>query len=179
MKFFDPFKDNVVFLNGALRALRNATPIARNPARVFPLLIEELAAKHGDKLALVSDHETLSYRGLSERANRYARWALAHDLAKGEVVALLMPNRPEYLAIWIGVTAAGGVVALLNTNLAGPALAHCIDIVDARHVIVATELSPAFATAEPHLQKRPHIWVHGESAGPLPSIDRAVAAFPA
>src|SRR6266852_3559869 len=116
MNFFDRFKDDVVFLNGALRALKNTTPIARNPTRVFPLLIEELAAKHGDKPALVCDRETLSYRGLAERANRYARWALAQDLAKGEVVALLMPNRPEYLAIWIGVTAAGGVVALLNTN---------------------------------------------------------------
>src|SRR6266852_2897713 len=134
MNFFDRFKDDVVFLNGALRALKNTTPIARNPTRVFPLLIEELAANHGDKPALVCDRETLSYRGLAERANRYARWALAQDLAKGEVVSLL------------------------NTNLAGPALAHCIDIVDARHVIVATELSPAFATAEPHLQKRPHIW---------------------
>jgi fatty-acyl-CoA synthase len=179
MNFFYRFKDDVVFLNGALRALRNATPIAKHPTRVFPLLIEELAEKHGDKPALVSDHETLSYRGLSERANRYARWALAQNLAKGEVVALLMPNRPEYLAIWIGVTAAGGVVALLNTNLAGPALAHCIDIVEAKHVIVATTLSPALATAEPHLQKRPQMWVHGESAGALPRIDRAIDALPA
>ena len=51
-----------------------------------------------------------------------------------------MPNRPEYLAIWLGITRVGGVVALLNTNLAGQSLAHCINIAAPRHLIVAAEL---------------------------------------
>ena len=79
----------------------------------------EVTARHGDKPALISDLETLTYRALAARANRYARWALAQGLRKGEVVCLLMPNRPEYLAIWLGITRAGGAVALLNTNLTG------------------------------------------------------------
>ena len=54
-----------------------------------------------------------------------------------------MPNRPEYLAIWLGITRVGGVVALLNTNLRGRSLAHCIDIVAPAHLIVAAELSRA------------------------------------
>jgi fatty-acyl-CoA synthase len=171
------FKDDIVFLRGALRALRYATPIAKNPTRVFPHLIEDLAAQHGDKPALISDRETLSYRELSEQANRYARWALAQGIRKGDVVALLMPNRPEYLAVWVGVTRAGGGVALLNTNLTGPALAHCIDIVAAKHIVVATELSPALATAEPHLGTHPQIWIHGESASPLARIDREIESL--
>ena len=75
---------------------------------------------------------TLSYRALAARANRYARWALAQGLAKGETVGLLMPNRPDYMAAWLGISRIGGVVALLNTNLTGQALAHCIDIVAPR-----------------------------------------------
>ena len=61
-------------------------------------------------------------------ANRYARWALAQGIAKGDVVALLMPNRADYLAIWLGITRIGGVVALINTNLTGAALAHCLAV---------------------------------------------------
>src|SRR5690348_1387905 len=113
MSFFARLKDDTRFAAGALRALRHTTPIAKKPARVFPLLMDELAARHGDKPALISDAETLSYRDLMARANRYARWALAQDLRKGEVVCLMMPNRPEYLAIWLGIVAAGGAVALL------------------------------------------------------------------
>ena len=51
-----------------------------------------------------------------------------------------MPNRPEYMAIWLGITQVGGVVALLNTNLTGASLAHCINIVAPKHIIVAAEL---------------------------------------
>ena len=44
---------------------------------------------------------------------------MAHGVGKGDVVALMMPNRPEYLAAWLGIARAGGVIALLNTNLSG------------------------------------------------------------
>src|SRR5208337_1080290 len=112
-----------------------------------------------------------------ERSNRYARWARAQGLAKGDVVCLLMPNRPEYLAIWIGVTRAGGVVALLNTHLTGASLAYCIDAVAPTHVIVASELAHVLATAEPHLAGKPKIWLHGNGAGAFPRIDQAIATL--
>src|SRR5580692_11546372 len=158
-----------------LRALELTTPIAKAPWRTFPAVIEELAEKFGDAPALISDDESLSFRALHERANRYARWALAQDIRKGDTVCLLMPNRPEYLAIWLGITRAGGAVALLNTNLGGASLAHCIDLVSSRHVIVADALAPALAGAEPHLKSRAKTWAHGADAGALPRIDLAVA----
>jgi fatty-acyl-CoA synthase len=98
-----------------------------------------------------------------------------------------MPNRPEYLAIWLGVTQVGGVVALINVNLTGQALAHCIAVAAPAHIIVAAELAPSLATAAPHLAAPPKVWLHGEDALPapridlpridLPRIDLALAAF--
>jgi fatty-acyl-CoA synthase len=177
MNFFHRLRDDARFVAGAWRSLRATVPIARHPTRIFPLLMEEAAARHGDKPALISDAETLTFRALDARANRYARWALAQGLAKGEVVCLLMPNRPEYLAIWLGITRAGGAVALLNTHLTGASLAHCVDLVSPRHVVVADVLLPALAGAEPHLRSKSKIWVHGEAAGACPRIDLAVAQF--
>jgi fatty-acyl-CoA synthase len=173
MGLFEQLKSDVACLRGALRALNMTTPIARNPSRVFPVLIEQLADKFADAPALISDHESFSYRGLAERSNRYARWALDQGLAKGDTVCLLMPNRPEYMAIWIGITRVGGVVALINTNLVGPSLAHCIDIVAPKHIVVAAELATGFATARGLLKTRAKIWSHGESAE-LPRIDQAI-----
>ena len=69
-------------------------PIARQPTRTLPRIIGELAERFGDAPALLSDRETFSYRTLSERTNRYARWALAQGLTKGDTVCLLMLNRP-------------------------------------------------------------------------------------
>jgi fatty-acyl-CoA synthase len=177
MSFFDQLKGDIVYLKGALRALKMTTPIAKNPTRVFPVVIDELAEKYGNIPALISDRERFSYRELSERANRYARWALRENLRKGETVCLLMPNRPEYMAAWIGITAMGGVVALINTNLIGPSLAHCIDIVAPKHIIVAAELGAGFTTARGLLKTNAKIWAHGESAE-HPRIDREIDALP-
>ncbi len=177
MGFIERLKGDIVYLKGALRTLRMTTPIAKNPTRVFPQVVDELAECYGDAPALIGLHESLSYRQLGERANRYARWALAQGLAKGETVGLLMPNRPEYMAVWIGIIHAGGAVALLNTNLVGLSLAHCIDVVEAKHVIVAAELMDALATVEAQLKSRPKIWLHGEhwdKSKPRPRIDQAL-----
>ena len=177
MSFLDNIHDDIVFLRGAYRALKMTTPIAQNPTRVFPLVIAELAERYGDAPALISDRERLSYRALAERANRYARWAARENIAKGETVCLLMPNRPEYMAAWVGIASAGGVAALINTNLVGTALAHCIDIVAPKHVVVAAELADVFATARPLLKTRPKLWSYGESAE-FPRLDREIDALP-
>lgn len=144
-----------------LRALERTAPIAHNPERIFPTVIQDLAEQFGDMPALLSDRESLTYRDLAERSNRYARWALDQGLPKGEAVCLFMPNRPEYMAIWLGITKVGGVVALLNTNLTGSSLAHCINIVAPQHIIAATELIDPLTTALPELTSAPTIWAYG------------------
>ncbi len=163
-----------------LRALEATAPIAGKPERTLPRVIAEVAQHRGDAEALISPRGTLTYRTLVERANRYARWALEQKLAKGDNVCLLMPNRPEYLAIWLGIVSVGGVVALINTQLRGASLAHCINIVAPKHVIVAGELTEQFRSAE--LKSRPKIWLHGRTEGlghEFSRIDREIERFSA
>jgi fatty-acyl-CoA synthase len=177
---FERLRSDVTYLRSGLRTLRRTAPIVRNPTRIFPSVVDELALEHGDRPALLSDRESLSYRELAEHSRRYARWTLAQGLGKGDVVALFMPNRPEYLAIWLGLTRAGVAVALLNTSLGGSSLAYCIDIVAPKRVIVAAELIATLASTESFRKTEARVWVHGD-AGPLagghPRIDLAVAAL--
>lgn len=134
-----------------LRALERTAPIARNRERIFPLLIDELAAKLGDAPALLSDSEQFSYARLAGRANQYARWALDHGVAKGDAVCLMMPNRPDFLAAWVGISKIGGVAALLNTNLRGTALTHSIGLVRPKQVIADAVFTEAIVEAVPEL----------------------------
>lgn len=120
-----------------LRALERTSRIEDVVTRIFPLIVEELGARFGDAPALIGLEETLSHAGLAARANRVARWALAQGIEKGDTIGLLMPNCPDYLAIWLGITRIGGIVALLNTNLKAEALAHCIRVAGPRHIIAA------------------------------------------
>jgi fatty-acyl-CoA synthase len=157
-----------------LRALELTASIPRNRNRVLSDVIEDLAGQWGDRPALLSDRESFTFRVLAERSNRYARWALEQGLQKGEVVGLLMTNRPDYFAIWLGITSVGGVVALLNTNLVGPSLEHCINTIHAKHLIVAAELLDALDTVLPGLTDSPRVWVHGCDREEFQRVDRIV-----
>ncbi|HUG61060.1 MAG TPA: AMP-binding protein, partial [Methylomirabilota bacterium] len=175
MGLADRLRCDWVYFTSVRRMLRRVRPVVRDKSRIWPEEVARLAARFGPRPALISDRETLTYAEFHARGNRYARWARSVCLGKGETVALLMENRPEYLAIWLGVTRAGGAVALLNTGLTGVSLAHCINTVKATHVIVSAELETAFATAEPLLSCGPRVWSHGE--GGHERIDVAVAGF--
>ena len=156
-----PIKSDGSASKAWLRALELTASIPRNRDRIMSVVIEELATRFGDASALLSDRERFTYRELAERSNQYARWALGQGLVKGDVVGLLMTNRPEYFAVWLGITSVGGVVALLNTNLVGPSLSHCINIVSPRHLIVASEFTDLLTTALPGLTVLPTTWIHG------------------
>jgi fatty-acyl-CoA synthase len=160
-----------------LRALDLTAPIPRNRDRILSTVVAELAERYGDKPALESERERLTYRGLTERINQYARWALAEGIAKGAVVGLLMTNRPEYLAVWLGITSVGGVVSLLNTNLPGPSLAHCIRVASPKHLIVAAEFTGQLAATLPHLPQIPMIWLHGSEHGSDRRIDLEIEQY--
>jgi fatty-acyl-CoA synthase len=162
-----------------MRALELTAPIARNRYRTLPTVIDEVAARQGDAPALLSDRETFTYRALAERAHKYARWALANKLAKGDVVCLLMPNRPEYLAIWLGLTSVGVIVSLLNTNLAGPSLAHCIRIVSPKQIVAAAECVESLTLALDQIETPPSVWVHGSETAAFPRIDTEIVDYSA
>lgn len=165
-----------VYARGALGALRATKPIGRQPELTIREALADLAARHEERLALLSEHEQLSYRALEGRSNRYARWARSRGIGKGSVVALMMSNRPDYLAIWIGIAKAGGATALINTNQAGAALAHSLTIVDARWAIVDEAHRPAFDAACTLLEHPPELHVHGADVGEL-RLDTAIERF--
>jgi fatty-acyl-CoA synthase len=103
--------------------------IGREPARTLPDVIDAIAAHNPSAPALISEARYLTFRDLADLSRRYAGWALREGVEPGDVVALLMPNAPDYLAIWLGIVRIGGVVALINTNLAGDGLRHSLSVV--------------------------------------------------
>ncbi len=154
-----------------LRALERTASIPRHPSRLLSHVIEALAERDGNAPALLSDRESFTYRELVGRSNQYARWAVEQGLLKGEVVGLLMTNRPEYFAAWLGIASVGGVVALLNTNLVGPSLSRSIDVVAPKHLIVTEEYFDSLNTALPGLNISPAVWSHGADHPEFQRID--------
>jgi fatty-acyl-CoA synthase len=156
-----------------LKAIELTSRIEAHPGRLFADIVEGWAERQGERAALISDGESLTYRAFAERINRYARWALAAGIRPGDTVCLVMPTRPDYVAAWLGISRVGGVVALINTKLVGQSLAHCINVANADHIIVAGELAGTFETARPHFAHAPNVWMDASLAAALAQFDNA------
>ena len=154
-----------------LKAIELTSRIEAHRHKLFADLVQDWAVRQPDRPALVSDIETFSYRALAARIHRYARWAKSAGITSGKTVCLMMGSRPDYVAAWLGISSVGGVVALINTKLVGASLAHCINVANADHMILATELAETFEAARSQLVRVPTIWVHGE-----PSLESALDA---
>ena len=152
-------------------------PIERRKAPILPVLIDSLADRFDISSALISTNADLSYRALAESVNRHARWAQRRGLVAGDVVCLLMPSCADYMAIWLGLTRTGVVVALLNTHLTGEVLAHSINIVAPRYVIFATALSDSMRAARAHIPASIQCWTQGPGDHDLPRLDLEVAGI--
>lgn len=159
-----------------LKAIELTARIETLPGRLFADVVEDWARRQPDRAALVIEDASLDYEGLSKRINRYARWARSVGANKGDTVGLIMPNGIDYVAAWLGISRAGAVVALINTKLVGPSLAHCIDVAKPSHIIIAHDLTEALDGATPHLKTRAKIWTHGDARSER-AIDVALAAL--
>jgi fatty-acyl-CoA synthase len=156
----------------SLYRLRHTKP---DSPRTISDIVEAFGRNRPDNVAILYQDQTHTYADLNAHANRYAHWAMARGIRKGDVVVLLMENRPEYLFAWLGIVKLGGVVALINTNLRGQPLAHCIGIAQGRHAIVGSELADAYREAAVLLETKPVAWATGAKAAGLEDLDAALS----
>ncbi len=136
----------VLTQKGALRALIATRKL--DPASVdsFGKEIERAAAKWPDGVCIKYLDQRLTFAEINDGANRYARALQALGVTKGDVVAIDIENRPEFLLVLSGVYKLGAIGALINTSLRSSALSHCITLVEPRLVVVGEELLDAIAT---------------------------------
>src|SRR5262249_8050366 len=107
----------MAMLEGLQRETTYITSLGRTLYRMrhvkpdSPVTITDIVERFGretpDAVAIYYEDRTVSYRELNEEANRYARWAQSIGVIRGDVVALLMENRPEYLFAWLGIVRIG------------------------------------------------------------------------
>ncbi|GCC17529.1 hypothetical protein chiPu_0017585 [Chiloscyllium punctatum] len=111
----------------------------------IPKIFHEVVQRHPDKIALIFEGTGVawSFRDLDEFSNRVANCFRAQGFRTGDVVALFMESRSEYVGLWLGMAKIGVEVALINFNLRMDALAHCINISRAKAIVFGGELNTA------------------------------------
>ena len=107
--------------------------------------LRDAAARFSSREAVVfyEDDARVSwtYRDLDREASRVASSLIAGGLEPADRVALLMGNRPEWVATAFGVARAGGVLVPINTYLEARELEYVLNHSDAQVLITQTQLA--------------------------------------
>ncbi|MEE2930499.1 MAG: long-chain-acyl-CoA synthetase [Pseudomonadota bacterium] len=126
---------------------------------------ERVVDKYPNNVAWRFEGQLITYAEMDALANKAANWALSLGLQPGDAVALFMENRPEYVSFWYGLSKVGIVVGLINHNLTDKALAHCVNIADAKIILTGADQDEAIRSANGLFEGDPKVWSYGGQEG--------------
>ncbi|XP_041033215.1 long-chain fatty acid transport protein 1a isoform X2 [Carcharodon carcharias] len=111
----------------------------------IPKIFHQTVQRHPEKVALIYEgvDQKWTFRELDEYSNAVANFLHEQGYGPGDVVALFMESRPEFVGLWLGMAKVGVEGALLNFNLRLDALTHCLSVSGAKAIIFGVEMSDA------------------------------------
>ncbi|MBM3514657.1 MAG: long-chain-acyl-CoA synthetase [Alphaproteobacteria bacterium] len=129
-----------------MKGARRVAEFTRDMPLLVPDRLEARAIDSADTPFILFESRRITFAEANCYSNRVAHAARSLGLKRGDVVALLMNNRPEFVLAWVGLAKAGIIAALINTSAAGSLLSYALKEVNARAIIVGTELLDALGT---------------------------------
>ncbi|XP_065076114.1 long-chain fatty acid transport protein 4-like [Ochlerotatus camptorhynchus] len=106
-------------------------------------IFAEYVAKQPEKACLVYEGREWSFKEVNDYSNRVANVFHTHGYKHGDVVGLLLENRPEFVATWLGLSKLGIIIPLINHNLRKNALVHSITVAKCNALIFGESLREA------------------------------------
>jgi len=100
--------------------------------------LTELAGEHGPKPALLFKGTSVSYAQLQRESDAFAAALASFGIRKGDRVALVLPNCPQFFVAEFGVWRAGGIVVPLNPTYTERELEHSLNSMQVETVITLT-----------------------------------------
>ena len=101
--------------------------------------VETNAVQIGKSNAIIFEGSIVSWSQFNALSNQYARSFKEKGLVAGDTVSVFMENRIEFLATIIALNKLGITAALINTNLTGKPLSHCISVTKSKKCVVGEE----------------------------------------
>ncbi|WP_345800794.1 long-chain fatty acid--CoA ligase [Microbacterium sp. AZCO] len=129
--------------------------------------------KNPGKTAVVFGDDVLPYRQLADDADRVAAVLWHRGIRKGDAVAYIGENSPQFLEVMFGAAQLGAVFVPVNTRLAAPEISHVLVDSGARAVVLDAEfLERAMAGVE--AGRIAHVIVTGDGTPQHPGLARLI-----
>lgn len=121
------------------------------------LMLEEAAGRYGRKTAIVLGDRRLSYTELDEASNKVANTLIRMGVDKGDRVAMLLANSPEFAIIYFGIVKAGSIAVPLDTKYKVNELASLFDNCQPKVLVAENPFLEPLVPALPRFKSIKHV----------------------
>jgi long-chain acyl-CoA synthetase len=105
-------------------------------------LVSDVAQRNGAKPALIFADTPISYTDLNARIERAANGLAARGVAKGDRVALLVPNIPEFVVAYYAILRCGAIVVPINVLYKAEEISYVLQDSEAKAFILLADFAP-------------------------------------
>ncbi|KAM6227931.1 long-chain fatty acid transport protein 6-like isoform 3-T4 [Spheniscus humboldti] len=138
--FFPYFWEDLIYFMRRKRLKAMVKKWASNGILSIIDLFMQRVGKIPHKPFLIYEGKVHTYQDVDRRSNRVAQVFLRYgNLKKGDTVALLMGNGPDFIHVWFGLAKLGCVVAFLNFNIQSRSLLHCVNTCAAKALVIGED----------------------------------------
>jgi fatty-acyl-CoA synthase len=141
------------------------------------MLLTRRSRLEPDKIGLAFEGQSLTYRELNERCNRWAHAFTDLGVRKGDRVGILLKNCNEFLEAYFGLAKIGSIIVPLNWRLTPPELEYMCKDSGLRVLICGAEFSQPLETIRPKLEIQHYLSV-GVTGPPWAKDSSFVSQFP-
>lgn len=159
-------KTNISADLSAIRRMGNVVPLMKMFKRTDDFCIadvwDESLSKWPDNTLVIFEHRRLTFRDMDLLATQMAHWVLTQGIKSGDVAAMVMENKAEFIAWWLSLTKIGAQVAMINYNVKQKGLVHCIKVANCAAVLFDAETEASVHDVEAELEGV-HLWYWGHA----------------
>ncbi|SDP39475.1 class I adenylate-forming enzyme family protein [Desulforhopalus singaporensis] len=132
-------------------------------------LLEKASETYGAKKVLHfhDDNVSFSYRQLNDMVNQYAVVLQSAGISKGDHLAVMLSNRPEFFLVWLALAKIGAVAVPLNIRYQVEDLEYVLNNSDAIGLVIEDEFAEVFRQARANTPNVKTVFTVGEKAADL------------
>lgn len=125
-------------------------------------MFEEQVKKNRKKTALFFDGKEISCEQLNENVNKLANGLKTLGICKGDRVAVMLPNIPEFVYSFLALQKMGAIIVPFNTMYKGREILHILNDCGAKAIIALTNFGALINEIKPDVPTLEHIILTGE-----------------
>ncbi|RFU63496.1 long-chain-fatty-acid--CoA ligase [Peribacillus glennii] len=120
------------------------------PEMTIPQVLQENAKKYPENTAITFYTKKISYRELSYAVNLFASGLQKNGVQKGDRVAIMLPNCPQYVIAYNGILTCGAIVTQVNPMSAPREIEYILGDSGAETIIVLDALYEKVKQVQPN-----------------------------